>query len=101
MLRRVLIEVVRFYQRGISPLTPSACRYVPTCSEYACQALERHGAARGSWLTARRILRCHPWGGQGHDPVPDVHAPGGSAAAPRDLTTPAGPDSGPVPSDRR
>ncbi len=101
MLRRVLIQVVRFYQRGISPFTPSACRYVPTCSEYARQALERHGALRGGWLAVRRILRCHPWGGQGHDPVPDLPARGGAAAAPPDLTTPAGTDRGPVPSDRR
>ena len=70
MLRRILIGVIRFYQVAISPLTPSSCRYTPTCSSYAREALEVHGAARGSWMAARRILRCHPWGGSGYDPVP-------------------------------
>ena len=69
-MRRILIALVRFYRKGISPFTPPACRYTPTCSAYAIEALERHGAARGSWLAIRRILRCHPWGGSGYDPVP-------------------------------
>lgn len=69
-MRRVLIGLVRFYQVAISPLTPPSCRYTPTCSAYAVEALERHGALRGGWLTLRRLLRCHPWGGQGYDPVP-------------------------------
>ncbi|HTZ09613.1 MAG TPA: membrane protein insertion efficiency factor YidD, partial [Acidimicrobiales bacterium] len=50
---------------------PSPCRYLPTCSDYAAEALERHGAGRGSWLAVRRLGRCHPWGGRGVDPVPD------------------------------
>ena len=54
---------------------PSPCRYVPTCSQYAREAVKTHGAARGSWLATRRLCRCHPWGGQGHDPVPMREAP--------------------------
>ncbi len=61
---------VRFYRVVISPLTGSNCRYQPTCSAYALEALERHGALRGGWLALRRIGRCHPWGGSGYDPVP-------------------------------
>ncbi|MCA1791015.1 MAG: membrane protein insertion efficiency factor YidD [Thioalkalivibrio sp.] len=63
--------LVRFYRAAISPWTLPSCRYTPTCSGYALEALERHGAARGGWLAVRRICRCHPWGGQGYDPVPD------------------------------
>jgi putative membrane protein insertion efficiency factor len=61
---------VRFYRHFISPLTGHHCRFRPSCSAYAFEALEKHGAIRGSWLAARRVLRCHPWGGCGHDPVP-------------------------------
>lgn len=70
MLGRVLIGLVRFYQVAISPWTPGACRFTPTCSGYAIDAVEGHGALRGSWLALRRIGRCHPWGGHGYDPVP-------------------------------
>jgi putative membrane protein insertion efficiency factor len=70
MITRLLIALVRVYQYGISPLLPGACRYTPTCSEYGVQALQRHGALRGGWLTLKRILSCNPWGGHGHDPVP-------------------------------
>ncbi len=70
MVARVLIGLVRFYRRWISPALPPACRFVPTCSAYAEEALSRHGAARGSWLALRRLLRCHPFGGSGYDPVP-------------------------------
>ena len=66
----VLIGMVRLYQVGISPWTPASCRFTPTCSSYAIEALERHGARRGSWLALKRLLRCHPWGGRGYDPVP-------------------------------
>lgn len=59
-----------FYQRCISPFTPPSCRFTPTCSEYARQAIIKHGPLRGTWLALRRILRCHPWGGSGYDPVP-------------------------------
>ena len=61
---------VRAYQWFISPLLPPSCRYEPTCSAYAIEAFQHHGLLRGSWLTARRLLRCHPWGGSGYDPVP-------------------------------
>ena len=61
---------VRFYRLVISPLIGSNCRYQPTCSAYALDALQEHGAFKGAWLTAKRIGRCHPWGGDGYDPVP-------------------------------
>ena len=72
MFRAVLIGLIRFYQVAISPWTPAACRYHPTCSGYAMEAVRRHGGLRGGWLAARRLLRCHPWGGSGFDPVPRV-----------------------------
>lgn len=69
LLPRLLLEaLVRIYQYVLSPHIPSSCRYTPTCSEYAVQALRRYGAVRGSILTAHRLLRCHPWGGHGFDP---------------------------------
>jgi uncharacterized protein len=61
---------LRGYKRSISPLLPHACRFVPTCSEYAVEAVERHGALRGPWLAAGRLLRCHPFARAGFDPVP-------------------------------
>ncbi|MFA4180480.1 membrane protein insertion efficiency factor YidD [Xylanibacter rodentium] len=61
---------IRFYQRCISPLTPPACRFTPTCSEYTRQAIVKYGPLKGVWLGLKRILRCHPWGGRGYDPVP-------------------------------
>lgn len=70
MLARVLVKLIRGYQVGVSPWLPDSCRYTPSCSAYAVEAIQRHGAARGSWLAARRLLRCHPWGGTGYDPVP-------------------------------
>ena len=75
MVARILIALVRFYRAAISPWTPSACRYDPTCSAYALEAVERFGAARGSWHAIRRIGRCHPWGGSGYDPVPLTPSP--------------------------
>jgi putative membrane protein insertion efficiency factor len=67
---RPLIYIVRGYQVAISPLLPPSCRYFPSCSSYAVEALEKHGAIRGSWLAARRILRCNPFRPGGFDPVP-------------------------------
>ena len=64
------IAVVKLYQAARAG-RPSPCRYWPTCSAYAIEAVERHGAVRGGWLTARRLGRCHPWGGHGVDPVPE------------------------------
>ncbi|MGB3544272.1 membrane protein insertion efficiency factor YidD [Rubrivirga sp.] len=66
--RWLLIGLVRFYRGAISPWLPSSCRYTPTCSQYAVQALQRYGALRGSVLAIWRIGRCHPWGGHGYDP---------------------------------
>ncbi|MBT5659209.1 MAG: membrane protein insertion efficiency factor YidD [Rhodospirillaceae bacterium] len=62
--------LVRGYQLAIAPVLPGCCRYAPSCSDYAREALSRHGFTRGIWLTVKRLLRCHPWGGQGLDPVP-------------------------------
>ncbi|MBC7842608.1 MAG: membrane protein insertion efficiency factor YidD [Gemmatimonadaceae bacterium] len=62
--------LIRVYQLFISPIFPASCRYTPTCSAYAIEAIERHGVFRGSWLAARRIARCHPFRPGGHDPVP-------------------------------
>lgn len=70
MLKGPLIAGIRFYQRAISPLTPPSCRFYPTCSAYAAEAIERYGAARGGWLALRRLLRCHPFHKGGYDPVP-------------------------------
>ena len=66
----LMLLPVRFYQKCISPFTPPSCRFTPTCSEYARQALIKHGPLKGTWLAVRRILSCHPWGGSGYDPVP-------------------------------
>ncbi len=66
----ILIGIVRLYQLLVRPVLPPACRYQPTCSEYAIDALRVHGPLRGTWLALRRLSRCHPWGGAGHDPVP-------------------------------
>lgn len=70
VISSILILPIRFYQAAISPFLPKACRFEPTCSSYAMEALRVHGPLRGSWLAIRRILRCHPWGGCGFDPVP-------------------------------
>ena len=64
------VQAIRLYQVTLSPVLPRSCRFEPTCSRYAVEALERHGLLRGLWLVARRILRCHPLGGSGFDPVP-------------------------------
>lgn len=70
MLVWMLVLPIKFYQKFISPLTPPSCRFTPTCSQYALEALRKHGPIKGLWLAIRRILRCHPWGGSGYDPVP-------------------------------
>ncbi|MBT8489398.1 MAG: membrane protein insertion efficiency factor YidD [Gemmatimonadetes bacterium] len=70
MLARILIALVRFYQLAISPWFPGSCRYHPTCSAYANEAIRRYGSFRGVYMSARRLARCHPWGGHGYDPVP-------------------------------
>ena len=66
----VLILPIKFYQYVISPMTGASCRYTPTCSSYAIEALKKHGQIKGGWLAIKRILSCNPWGGHGYDPVP-------------------------------
>ena len=76
MITRLLILPIRFYQRYISPMLPPACRFTPTCSQYAVEALQKYGPLKGLYLAVKRILRCHPWGGSGYDPVPESwHSP--------------------------
>ena len=70
MLRSLMLAAIRFYRSAISPLTPPSCRFQPTCSAYALEAIERYGAAKGAWLALRRLLRCHPFCKGGYDPVP-------------------------------
>jgi len=70
VLGRVMLGVIRFYRKRLSPLKPPSCRYHPTCSAYGLEAIEKYGPARGGWLTLRRILRCHPFARGGYDPVP-------------------------------
>ena len=70
MIAKLFILVARGWQLGPSRALPPSCRYEPSCSAYAITALQRYGALRGSWLAAKRLLRCHPWGGSGPDPVP-------------------------------
>ena len=69
-LAKPLIFLVRFYQAGISPFFPAACRFQPTCSSYMIEALQKHGVFKGLFLGIKRILSCHPWGKTGYDPVP-------------------------------
>ncbi|MBE6448608.1 MAG: membrane protein insertion efficiency factor YidD [Alphaproteobacteria bacterium] len=69
-MKKLMIYLIKFYQKCISPILPNVCRYTPSCSEYFIQALQMHGVIKGSYLGIRRILRCHPWGGCGADPVP-------------------------------
>lgn len=70
-MKKILLALIRFYRRAISPLTPPTCRFTPTCSAYAYQAIEKYGAAKGSFLALRRLLRCHPfYKGDYYDPVP-------------------------------
>lgn len=71
MLRTILVLPIRFYRYVISPWLGPNCRFQPTCSAYAIEAIERHGALRGLWLAMRRLARCHPFGGHGYDPVPE------------------------------
>ena len=72
-MKRVLLAMLRFYKRSISPLLPPACKYTPTCSEYAMEAIEVHGAFKGTLLAIWRVLRCNPFSRDGYDPVPKPH----------------------------
>ncbi|MBP6757355.1 MAG: membrane protein insertion efficiency factor YidD [Bacteroidia bacterium] len=68
-MKFIPLAIIRFYQYAISPLLKPSCRFTPSCSQYGLDAVNKYGAFKGSWLTAKRILRCHPWGGSGYDPV--------------------------------
>ncbi|MBQ9406000.1 MAG: membrane protein insertion efficiency factor YidD [Desulfovibrio sp.] len=70
LMRMLCVLPIRLYQWCISPVLPPACRFYPTCSAYAVEAIMLHGILRGGWLTLKRLSRCHPWGGSGYDPVP-------------------------------
>jgi uncharacterized protein len=74
ILKKILISplilLIKFYQLAISPLLPNSCRYTPTCSVYAIEALKKHGILKGTYFAVKRILSCNPWGGHGEDPVP-------------------------------
>jgi putative membrane protein insertion efficiency factor len=76
-LTRLLLVLIRGYQRWISPALGPRCRFAPSCSHYAAEALREHGMLRGSWLAVRRVGRCHPWNAGGYDPVPPAHIPTG------------------------
>jgi putative membrane protein insertion efficiency factor len=66
----LFVAIIKLYQFLLSPLLGAQCRYTPTCSQYGIEAIKKHGAFKGGWLTLKRIARCNPWGGHGHDPVP-------------------------------
>lgn len=70
MIGHLFILIARGWQIGPSRILPPSCRYAPSCSEYAIQAIRKYGAVKGSWLATKRLMRCHPWGGSGYDPVP-------------------------------
>ena len=79
MLKRALITLLKLYKLTISPLLGPRCRFYPSCSAYAVQAIQTHGAARGSYLALKRLLRCHPWHAGGYDPVPETGNPSTSS----------------------
>jgi putative membrane protein insertion efficiency factor len=80
---RAVLRAITFYRASISPLRPASCRYSPSCSGYAVEAIERFGLLRGGWLATRRLLRCHPFHAGGHDPVPELVARPGRRASTR------------------
>jgi putative membrane protein insertion efficiency factor len=72
VLSKFFIFLIRFYQGAISPYFLPSCRYTPTCSSYSVEAIQKHGPYKGGWLTLKRLISCHPWGGSGYDPVPEI-----------------------------
>ncbi|MFN0204669.1 MAG: membrane protein insertion efficiency factor YidD [Bacteroidia bacterium] len=68
-MKYIFLTIIRFYQTAISPYQPPSCRFVPTCSQYAAEAIQKYGAIKGGYMAIKRIARCHPWGGSGYDPV--------------------------------
>ena len=99
MIKRALLAVIGFYSRAISPALPPRCRFYPTCSAYAAEAVERHGAARGTWLAIRRLVKCAPWHPGGVDLVPGTAAHPGTAGPGHSSSTSAPPS--PVAAARR
>jgi putative membrane protein insertion efficiency factor len=91
MIARALLAAIRFYSRAISPALPPRCRFYPTCSAYAAEAVERHGAARGTWLAVRRLVKCAPWHPGGVDLVPGAGSHPGTADGGHSSSTPASP----------
>lgn len=69
-MKPLVLAAIWLYQRSISPFIPSSCRYLPTCSHYSMEAVERYGVVKGGWVGLKRLVRCNPWGGKGFDPVP-------------------------------
>lgn len=68
-MKGAALLTIRLYQKAISPYLPSACRYIPSCSQYSGEAIQQHGVVKGGWMGLKRLARCHPWGGRGYDPV--------------------------------
>ena len=101
MIGRLLLRVVAFYSRAISPALPARCRFYPTCSAYAAEAIARHGAARGSWLALRRLVKCAPWHPGGVDLVPAASGTvrGSRSSADRTTETATPPVSRPAPQE--
>ena len=96
-MTKMLLVVIRLYQLFVSPLLGPRCRFTPSCSNYAVEAVTAHGAFAGSWLALRRLLRCHPWGGAGYDPVPACGcAPGALRCDSIDTTSSRDPKASPV-----
>ena len=91
MIGRALLSAIRFYSRAISPALPPRCRFYPTCSAYAAEAIAVHGAARAIWLTIRRLVKCAPWHPGGVDPVPGARPHPGTAEGSHSSRTPAPP----------
>jgi putative membrane protein insertion efficiency factor len=101
MIRRGLLAAIGFYARAISPALPARCRFYPTCSAYAAEAIERHGAGRGTWLALRRLAKCAPWHPGGVDPVPAVPAHGGTRKSSHSSSTAVPRAAPPADRDRR
>src|SRR3954471_16548923 len=98
MVARALLRLIGFYSRAVSPALPARCRFYPTCSAYAAEAVARHGAGRGLWLAVRRLAKCGPWHPGGVDLVPEQHTPAqphGTAAAGHSSSTAVGPSGAP------
>ncbi|MFL6097664.1 MAG: membrane protein insertion efficiency factor YidD, partial [Blastococcus sp.] len=94
MVGRALLRLIGFYSRAVSPALPARCRFYPTCSAYAAEAIARHGAGRGTWLAVRRLVKCAPWHPGGVDLVPEPHPaphPGGTAVGSHSSSTAVGP----------